>query len=162
VTNAPAVAYTGTMKLVAPVLGTAAAAVVLAGCGSGTKPRATPGTAAPTTTIAGVGFEPSDNPPGPSTPTACLRRWNGAANASGRTAAEQRLPKVDGALIRRARSRGYFGDYAGRCLVYLIKLPNTAVVFVEASRGMFRFTADASGRFPANADLGPDGRLQLR
>jgi hypothetical protein len=109
-----------------------------------------------------VGLEPRDDPPAPSTPAACVRRWDGDANAGGRAAARQQLPKADAALVRSAGSSGYFGDYAGRCLVYLIELPKRAVVFVEASRGMFRFTADASGHFPAIADLFSGARLQLR
>ena len=159
-TNAAAVAYTEVMR----VIGTAVAAVLLGlllvACGSGAQPTAHY-TTSPPTTIAGVGVELSGSPPAPSTPSACVRRWNSSANASGRTAAEQRLPRASAALIRRGGSSGYFGDFVGRCLVYLVEPPK-AVVFVETSRGTFRFTADASGRFAANADVGAAARLRLR
>jgi hypothetical protein len=74
-----------------------------------------------------------------------------------------RAPKADAALIQTARRSGYFGEDAGRCLIYLITPPKSAVVFVvETAPGRFAFTADAAGHFSANADLQHDGRLQLR
>lgn len=131
-----------------------AAGLVLAGCGSGTEPAAT--------TIAGIGVSTSGSPPRPSTPTACVRRWNGASNASRRRAARQRAPRADAALIQTARRTGYFREEAGRCLIWLITPPKTAVVFVEIAPGRFDSIADATGRFSANADLQQDGALHLR
>jgi hypothetical protein len=129
-----------------------AAVLALAGCGAA---------AAPSTTIAGVGVATSGPVPEPSTPAACVRRWNGAANVNGRAAVKQQTPKAISARIRTAGRTGYFRDQAGRCLVYVIKLPKSAVVFVETAPGAFAFTADASGLFSANADLRPDARLRL-
>jgi hypothetical protein len=141
------------------------AGALLAGCGSGVKPTAHHTTAhhtsSPPTTVAGVGLMMSDSPPQPSTPTACLRRWNGSANASGRAEARRRVPEADGALVRTAAGSGYFASYAGRCLIYLVARQRAAV-FVETSPGRFRFTAGASGHFAPNAGLGPDTRLRLR
>ncbi|HJU37761.1 MAG TPA: hypothetical protein VJ716_10140 [Gaiellaceae bacterium] len=148
------------MKPVALVLGTAAVAVVLAGCGSGAKSSTR--AAGPPATIAGVAVDVSGSPPGPSTPAACVRRWNGAGNASGRASAARRAPKANEALVRAADASGYFSEEAGRCLIYLVTPPKSAVVFVETARGTFRFTADASGRFRANADVDPGVRLRLR
>jgi hypothetical protein len=138
----------------------AGAAALLAGCGSGAEPTAHYKTLPPTT-VAGVGLMMSDSPPKPSIPAACLRRWNGPANASGRAAAGRRVPQVDGALVRTAAGGGYFASYAGRCLIYLVARQR-AVVFVETSPGRFRFTAGASGRFSPNAGVGQDTRLRLR
>jgi len=137
------------LALVAVVAGVLA----LAGCGSG---------AAPSTTIAGVGVATSGPPPKPITPATCARRWNGAANVNGRAAAKQRAPKATSASIRTAGRSGYFRGQAGRCLVYVIQLPKSAVVFVETAPGRFAFTADATGRFSANADLRTAARLRLR
>jgi hypothetical protein len=131
----------------------AAAVLALAGCGAA---------AAPSTTIAGVGVATSGPVPEPSTPAACVRRWNGAANVNGRAAVKQRAPKAMSASIRTAGSSGYFRDQAGRCLVYVIALPKSALVFVETALGRFAFTADATGPFSANADLRRDARLRLR
>lgn len=83
-------------------------------------------------------------------------------NASGRRAAKQRTPKADAALIETAKRSGYFRSYAGRCLIWLITPPKTAVVFVENAPGRFASTADATGSFAANADFQQDGRLRLR
>jgi hypothetical protein len=135
-------------------------AAILAGCGSGAKPAAQQSTS-PATTVAGVGLMPSDSPPTPSTPAACLRRWNGAANAGGRAAAARRVPQASGALIRTAGGSGYFASYAGRCLIYLVARQRAAV-FVETSTGRFRFAAGASGRFSPNAALEEGARLRLR
>ncbi|HEY3551725.1 MAG TPA: hypothetical protein VGK69_11810 [Gaiellaceae bacterium] len=149
------------MRIVGPALTVALAGFLLAACGADAKLTAHY-TTSPPTTIAGVDIEPSDTPPGPSTPAACVRRWNGAANANGRAAAKQHLPKAETALVRRGGSSGYFSNFVGRCLVYLVERPKRAVVFVETSRGTFRFTADASGHFSSNADLGSGARLELR
>lgn len=134
--------------------------LALAGCGSGAKQTAHY-TTTPPTTISGVGVTTNRSPPKPNTPTACARRWNGAANTSGRAAAKQKAPRADKALIRMARSTGYFADDAGRCLIYLIARPS-AVVFVETAPGRFAFTAYATGHVTTNADLQHDGRLRLR
>lgn len=137
-------------------LSIAAAALVLAACGSGgTKP------VSPANTVAGVGIALHGPPPLPNTAPACVRRWNGPANSSARAAAMRRAPKANAALVRTAGSTGYFRDAAGRCAVYLIAPPRSAVVSVEAARGRFRFIADASGRFSANATLAPSGLLRL-
>lgn len=69
---------------------------------------------------------------------------------------------ANAALVRPAGTSGYFGDHAGRCLVYLVTASTKAVVFVETARGTFSFSADASGSLAANADVGPGGRLRLR
>jgi hypothetical protein len=133
----------------------------LAGCGAGAKQTA--GTAtAPPLTIAGLGVATSGPPPKPSTPTACTRRWNGAANRRGRAATKQRAPKADSASIQTATRSGYFREDAGRCLIYVITPPKSAAVFVEAAPGRYVFTADASGHFSANAELRHDARLRLR
>src|SRR5436305_2176242 len=129
-----------------------AGGLALAGCGSGAKPTAHY-TTTPPTTIAGVGVKTSGPRPKPTTLTACAHRWNGPADTSGRAAAKQHPPKADSALIRTAGRGGYFREYAGRCLIYLITPPKGAVVFVEATRGKFTFTASATGNFSANADL---------
>jgi hypothetical protein len=137
-------------------LAVAAAALTLAACGSGgTKP------VSPANTIAGVGVALHGRPPRPNTAPACVRRWNARLNAIGRAAALRRAPKADAALVRTAGSTGYFREFAGRCVVYLVGPPGSAVVFVEAARGRFTFVADASGRFAANAELSPSGRLRL-
>jgi len=149
----PLMPYTRALKAVTAVPAIAAAGLALVGCGSGAKQ---------TTTLAGVGVTTLGPPPKPSTPAACVRRWNGSANTSGRAAAEKSAPRADTALVRAAGSGGYFSDDAGRCLIYLITPPRSAVVFVETARGRFTFTADASGGFWANADVGPGGRLQIR
>ncbi len=80
----------------------------------------------------------------------------------GRAVVKQRAPKATTARVRTAERSGYFADDAGRCLVYVIAPSESAVVLVETAPGKFAFTADASGRFSANADLGPDARLRLR
>jgi hypothetical protein len=139
---------TRSLALVAVVSG----GTVLAGCGAG---------AAPSTTIAGVGVPTSGPPPKASTPATCTRRWNGAANAPGRAVVKQRAPKTTTASVRTAGRSGYFADDAGRCLVYVIAPSESAVVLAEAAPGKFAFTADASGRFSANADLRADARLRL-
>jgi hypothetical protein len=138
-----------------------AAGLALAGCGAGAKETAVDSTA-PTPTIAGVGVATGGPPPEPNTLPACVRRWNGAGNTSGRSAARQRAPKAAAARIQPAGRSGYFREQAGRCLIYLITPPKSAVVFVEAARGRFTFVADATGRFTANADLRQDARLRLR
>lgn len=148
------------MKRRGTALGIAGAAALLAGCGSGARPTAHY-TTSPPTTVAGADLMMSDSPPKPSTPAACLRRWNGAANASGRAAAGRRVPQADGALVRTAGGSGYFANYAGRCLIYLVAR-RRAAVFVETSTGRFRFTAGASGHFSPNAGLGHGTRLSLR
>jgi hypothetical protein len=148
------------MKAVGTVLAIGAAATLLAGCGSGAK-GTTHHAEAPATTIAGVGLMMSDPPPTPSTPLACVRRWNAAGNAGGRAAAKRREPKADRALVRAAGSSGYFGDYSGRCLIYLVARQRAAV-FVETAVGKYQFTAGASGRFSSNADLARGTRLRLR
>jgi hypothetical protein len=145
------------MRALAAALPIAMAGLVLVGCGSGET-----GTASPPTTLAGVVVTTKGPPPKPSTPTACARRWNGPANASGRAAAARGAPKADAALVRAAGASGYFREDAGRCLIYLITPPRSAAVFVETARGEFSFTADASGRFSANADLRRGRRLHLR
>jgi hypothetical protein len=130
-------------------------ALVLGACGSGgTK------AASPAETIAGVGVALHGPAPRPNTRSACGRRWNGSANASGRAAAMRRAPKADTALVRTAGSTGYFSEAAGRCSIYLLTPPRSAVVFVETARGRFAFAADASGRFSANAKLSPSGRVR--
>ena len=139
----------------------AVGALLLAGCGSGAKLTAHY-TTSPPTTIAGVGVAISGPPPKPSTPSACARRWNGDANTSGRAAAKQRAPRANAALIRKARSSGYFSNFVGRCLIYLVTPPKSAVVFVETAPASFAFTADATGRFSANAGLQEGERLLLR
>ena len=132
----------------------AAMAFVLGACAwGGTK------TASPAETLAGVGVALHGRVPRPNTASACARRWNGSANASGRAAAMRRMPKAETALVRTAGSRGYFSEAAGRCSVYLIAPPGGAVVFVETARGRFTFVADASGRYSANAKLSASGRL---
>ena len=138
-----------------------AGGLVLAGCGSGAKQTANY-TTSPPTTIAGVGVTTSGPPPKPSTTRACADRWNGAANTSGRAAAKRRAPKAESARIQTAGRSGYFRQDAGRCLIYLITPPKDAVVFVETAPGRFTFTADATGRISANADLQQGGRLRLR
>jgi hypothetical protein len=153
-------AYKGLMKARGTTLWLAGAAALLAGCGSGAKPTAHHPTSPPTT-IAGVGLMMSDSPPKPSTPAACLRRWNGTANANGRAGAAHHVPQADGALVRKAGGSGYFASYAGRCLIYLVARQRAAV-FVETSPGRFRFIAGASGHFSPNAGLGQDTRLRLR
>ena len=132
------------------------AAVVLAGCGSGAKPRT-----ALQTTISGVGVTTSGPPPKPNNSTACVHRWNGAANASGRAAAKQHAPNAGSALVQRAGRSGYFHEDAGRCLIYFVT-PESGVAFVEAAPGRFTFTADVPGDVSANADLQQGGRLHLR
>ena len=144
---------TGAMRVVATVL----LALLLAGCGSGAKPAV-----GHPATIAGVGVSQKGPPPRPRTPSACVRRWNGRANSSGRAAVARRAPNADLALVRTAGSRGYFSDHAGRCLVYLVTASRKAAVFVETARGRFTLTADASGRFGTNAAVGPGGHLRLR
>lgn len=158
-TKDAAAAYIELMKAAATVLGIGVTAAFLAGCGSGAK-RTTHHAAAPATTIAGVGLMMSDPPPEPSTPLACIRRWNAAGNAVGRAAAKRREPKAAEALVRTAGSSGYFRDYAGRCLIYLVARQRAAV-FVESAVGKYRFTADASGRFSPNADLRPGTHLRF-
>jgi hypothetical protein len=74
----------------------------------------------------------------------------------------QRASGANAALVRRAGTSGYFGDHAGRCLVYLVTSSTKPVVFVETAHGRFSFTADASGHVSTNADLDPGGRLRLR
>jgi hypothetical protein len=138
-----------------------AGGVAFAGCGSGAK-QTSNYTTSPPTTIAGVGVTTSGPPPKPSTPRACAHRWNGAANTTARAAAKQRAPKAVSALIETAGRSGYFGEFAGRCLIWLITPPKTAIVFVETAPGRFVSTADATGQFSANADLRRDGRLRLR
>lgn len=133
----------------------------LAGCGSGVKQTAHY-TTTPPTTIAGVGVSTSGPPPKPSTLAACASRWNRAANTNGRTAAHQRAPKADSARIQTASRSGYFREYAGRCLIYLITPPKSAVVFVEKAPGRFTFSAEATGHFAANADLQKGGRIHVR
>lgn len=133
----------------------------LAGCGSGAKQTAHY-TTTPPTTIAGVGVRTAGPPPKPSTPTACARRWNAAANTSGRRDSTQRAPTAKAARVEAARRSGYFREDAGRCLVYLLTPPKSAVVFVETAPGRFAFTADATGHIAPNADLRPSDRLQLR
>jgi len=150
------VAYTGGMKTAATVL-LLAAAVLPAGCGSGAKPAADH-----STTLAGVGVWTAGSPPKPSTRVACARRWNSAANSSARGAAVRRAPHANTALVRTAGPHGYFGDLAGRCLVSLVTASKKAAVFVETSRGRFRFVADGSGPFSANAALTPKARVRLR
>jgi hypothetical protein len=135
--------------------------LVLASCGSGAKLTAHY-TTSPPTTIAGVGVTTSGPPPKPSTPTACVDRWNGAANKDGRPAAKQRAPKAGSALVRPAGTTGYFSEDAGRCLIYLITPPKSAAVFVETAPGRFAFTAYATGRVTANAALQESERLHLR
>lgn len=148
--------YGPTMKSLATVLPLTAMALVLGACGSGgTKTRSSSAE-----TIAGVGVTLHGRPPRPNTASACTRRWNGSANASGRAAAMRRAPKSDTALVRTAGSTGYFSDVAGRCSVYLIAPARSAAVFVETARGRFTFVADASGRFSASAKLSPSGRLR--
>jgi hypothetical protein len=149
------------MKPAVVLLLTLAWGLCLAGCGSGAKPTAQH-TTSPPPTIAGVGLTTTGPPPKPSTPTACVNRWNASANTSGRAAAKQRAPQADGALVETAGSSGYFSDDAGRCLINLIRPPKSAVVFVEVAPGRFTFTADTTGNFSANADLQQDGRLRLR
>jgi hypothetical protein len=149
------------MKRSLVFLSIAAGGLALAGCGSGAKQTAHY-TTTPPTTISGVGVSTSGPPPKPTTSSACAHRWNRATNASGRAAARKRAPKADAAVVRTARSSGYFSDYAGRCLIYLVTPPASAAVFVEYAPGSFKFTADASGHFRANADLQHDARLQLR
>lgn len=138
-----------------------ATGLALAGCGSGAK-QTLHYTTTPPTTISGVGVTTNGPPPKPNTPTACADRWNAAANTSGRTAAKQQAPKANTARIEKARRSGYFREDAGRCLIYLITPPKSAVVFVETAPGRFAFTADATGHVAPNADLRPSGRLQLR
>jgi hypothetical protein len=138
-----------------------AVGLVLAGCGSGAKQTAHY-TTTPPTTISGVGVTTSGPPPKPNTPTGCVNRWNGTRNRSGRAAARQKAPRAITALVRRAGSRGYFSEDAGRCLIYLITPPRSAVVFVETAPGRFAVTADATGHLAPNADLRPSSRLQLR
>jgi hypothetical protein len=133
----------------------------LAGCGSGAK-QTLHYTTTPPTTISGVGVSTNGPPPKPNTPTACVSRWNGAANTSGRKAATQKAPKANTARIGTARRIGYFREDAGRCLVYLLTPPKSAVVFVETAPGRFAFTADATGHISPNADVRSNGRLQLR
>lgn len=138
-----------------------AGGLVLAGCGSGTKQTAHY-TTTPPTTISGVGVTTSGPPPKPSTPLACVTRWNSTANRSGRVAAEQKAANASAAVIRRAGTSGYFGEDAGRCLVYLVLPPKSAVVFVETAPAKFSFTADAPGNFSPNAAVRQSGRLHLR
>jgi hypothetical protein len=138
------------------LLSIVAVGLALAGCGS---KQTLHYTTTPPTTISGVGVTTSGPPPKPSTPPACAGRWNGAT--TGLAAARQRAPKADRALIRMARRRGYFREDAGRCLIYLITPPESAVVFVETAPGRFTFTADATSHFSANADLQQNGRLHL-
>lgn len=133
----------------------AAAVLVLGACGSGGAK-----TASPAVTIAGVGVALHGRVPRPTTASACTQRWNGAANEDGRAAAMRRAPKADEALVRTAGASGYLREAAGRCSVYLIAPPGSAVVFVETARGRFSFVADASGRFSPNAKLSPSGRLR--
>ena len=135
--------------------------LVLVGCGSGAK-QTLHYTTTPPTTISGVGVTLDGPPPKPITPTACVGRWNGAANASGRAAVKQQAPKADAALVRSAAATGYFREEAGRCLVYLITPPKSDAVFVETAPGRFVFIADATGPVTANADLDRSGRLSLR
>lgn len=149
------------MKRSVVLVFTLAWGLCLAGCGSGAKQTAHH-TTSPPTTIAGVGVTTTGPPPKPTNPTACARRWNGAANTSGREAAKQQAPKAGSALIQTAGSSGYFREDAGRCLIYLITPSKGAVVFVETAPGRFTFTADATGNFSANVDLQQDGRLRLR
>jgi hypothetical protein len=137
-----------------------AAGLGLAGCGSDAK-QARHYTTTQPTTIAGVGVTTNGQPPEPDSPTACAGRWNAAGNASGRAAAMQRAPNAAAARLTRARGGGYLREYAGRCLIYLIAPPKSAVVYVETAPGRFTFTADATGRIAANASLRQDGRLQL-
>jgi hypothetical protein len=138
-----------------------AAGLGLAGCGSGAK-QTLHYTTTPPTTISGVGVSMSGPPPKPSTPAGCARRWDEARNTSGRAAAKQRAPKADKALIQSAGRTGYFREDSGRCLIYLITPPKSAVVFVETAPGRFTFTANATGRFSANAHFRQDTRLRLR
>jgi hypothetical protein len=161
VTHVRAVPYRRVVKAVASGVLVAAAGFVLAGCGSGAKQTAHY-TTSPPTTVAGVGVTTNGPPPKPSTPTGCVRRWNGAANTSGRATAKQRASKANAALVRTAGATGYFSEDAGRCLIYLITPPKSAVVFVEVAPGKFAFAADATGHFAANADLQQRTRLQLR
>lgn len=142
------------------VLISVVAGVALAGCGSGAR-KTVHYTTSPPTTISGVGVQANGPPPKPSSPTACTGRWNGAENASGRAAVKQHAPKADAALVGRAAATGYFREYAGRCLIYLITPPKSAAVFVETAPGRFVFTADATGPVTANADLDQSGSLSL-
>lgn len=144
--------------LLAPAV---AGVLALAGCG-GAAQQAADDTTAPPPTIAGVGVATSGPLPKPTTPIACAQRWNGAANAPGRAAAKQRAPKAHSARIQTAGRSGYFREQAGRCLIYVITPRKRAAVFVEAARGRYTFTADATGHFAANADLQQDARLRLR
>jgi hypothetical protein len=145
------------MKTAAAMLSFLVTAALLAGCGSGAKPAAHR-----STTLAGVGVTTTGPPPKPSTPVACARRWNGSTNSTGRAAAVRRAPQANTALVRTSGAQGYFGDLAGRCLVYVVTGSKRAAVFVETARGRFRFVADGSGLFSANAVLAPNGRLQFR
>jgi hypothetical protein len=148
------------MKLAATLI--VGPAFLLAGCASGAKPTAHD-TTTPPTTIAGVGVTTVGPPPKPTTPTACARRWNGTANANGRQAAQQRAPKATTAIVRMAGASGHLSADAGRCLVYLITARRSATVFVEAARGRFVVTADATGTFVTpNADLQRGLRLRPR
>ena len=140
---------------------TIAVGLAVAGCGSGAKQTAHY-TTTPPTTISGVGVTTSGPPPQPSTPPACVKRWNGTRNRSERAAAKQKAPEAKAALIRKATSSGYFSDDVGRCLIYLITPPKSAAVFVETAPGRFTFTADATGHVSANADLRQDASLRLR
>jgi hypothetical protein len=149
------------MKRLLLLLPIAAGGLVLAGCGSGAKQTAHY-TTTPPTTISGVGVTTSGPPPKPSTPLACATRWNSAANRSGRVAAEQKAANASAAVVRRAGPSGYFSEDAGRCLVYLVTPPKSAVVFVETAPARFSFTAYASGHLSPNADLRQSGRLHLR
>jgi hypothetical protein len=133
----------------------------LGGCGSGAK-QTSHYTTTPPTTISGIGVSTNGPPPKPNTPTACVSRWNEAANTSGRTAAKEKAPRANTVRVGTARRGGYFRADAGRCLIYLLTPPKSAVVFVETAPGRFAFTADATGHIAPNADLRPSGRLHLR
>ena len=138
------------------------AAPVLAamGCNSGPQPTARE-TGSPATTLAGVLVETSGPPPTPRTPAACIRRWNAAANADARRAGQQRVPQPAAAIVRIAGPHGYFGEYSGRCLIYLVADGNAAV-FVESAPERFAFTAGAAGvRTVPNARIERGLRLKL-
>ncbi len=141
------------MKAIAGLVLLSAMSLAVAACGSDTKQAAT--------TFAGVGVTTNGPPPTPNTLSACAQRWNSPANAGGRRAAKRQAPKADTALVQKATSSGYFSHDAGRCLIYLITPPKSAIVFIETAPGTFTYTADATGHFSANADVQASAAIQL-
>lgn len=116
----------------------------------------------PPVTIPGLGVELSGPGAKPTTPRACVERWNGTSNAAARRAIAERVADATGASVSIAPKRGSLSEYEGRCLISSAATQKQAVVFVERARGQFAFVADATDLLAMpNAAAEQDGRLTL-